>query len=61
MWLEREAATVVNDFEYRANVWGSWSPPPAVSVSLEYSRRQESVWRELYKDAVNRLRPLLEV
>lgn len=61
MWLEREAATVIVDFEYRACQWGSWTSHPHLNLPTAYAQRQQAVWHGLYKDATQRLRPLLEV
>lgn len=61
LWLEREAATVISDFEHRAKTCQSWNPAVEQDIPLAFARRQEAVWRSFHEDAANRLLPLLRV
>lgn len=61
MWLERESASVVIDFQKRASSWGGWLPAAGLNLPLAFAKRQEGVWKALHQDALQRLKPLLQV
>lgn len=61
MWLEREAATVITDFEEHARIWNTWAPPATSDIGPHYANRQEAVGKAFHQDAVKRLLPLVHV
>lgn len=61
LWLQREAATVISDFDYRARKWQSWNPPKEQEISKAFAKRQAAVWDSLYLSAAKQLHPVLKV
>lgn len=64
MWIRREMATVVLDFDHRSQWWCDLSTSQHARFNLgyeSYCKRQANLWAELRDDAFDRCRSYLEV